>query len=90
MTKQDVEASNNVMASTLSLFYKEAKALFNFGATRFFISCVFTCHFEKSLKPLKYALLIATLLSDCVWGIKFLVDLLTLEMYHFDFILGMN
>ena len=90
MTKQDVDASNDVVSGTLSLFSKEAKVLFDSGATHSFVSSAFASHAGKMVEPLDYQLSIATPLGNCVLigcaykscvvsfdGRDFLIDLFT-------------
>lgn len=101
MTKQDAEASNDVMIGTLSLFSKDAKVLFDSGATYSFVSIAFACHANKNTKPLGCYLSVATPMGDnmilnqvyksCFLSFgdrKFSADLLLILMHDFDIILG--
>lgn len=60
MTKQDVEASNDVVIGTISLFSRDAKVLFDFGATHSFVSITFACHANRNIEPLGCYLSVAT------------------------------
>lgn len=60
MTKQDAEASNDVMIGTLSLFSKDAKVLFDSGATHSFMSIAFACRANRNTEPLGCYLSVAT------------------------------
>ncbi|KAK9194951.1 hypothetical protein WN943_003066 [Citrus x changshan-huyou] len=52
MTKQDAEASNDVVIGTLSLFSRDAKVLFDSGATHSFMSIAFACRANRNTEPL--------------------------------------
>ncbi|TXG69298.1 hypothetical protein EZV62_004233 [Acer yangbiense] len=103
ITQQDVDASNNVASGILSLFSRDAKVLFDPGATHSFISSKFALFSDKPAELLDYSLSVATPLGDSVAvkivykacvisfdGREFYVDLLPLDMHDFDVILGMD
>lgn len=103
MTKQDVEASNDVMTSTLSIFSRDAKVLFDSSVTHLFISIAFAYHANRSTESLECYLFVAPPIGDnmimnqvyksCFISFgdrEFLVDLLPIVMYAFDVILGMD
>ena len=103
LTKQDAQASNEVATGTLILFNKEAKVLFDPGATHSFVSLAFGCFSDKPPESLKYVMSVATPMGDSViiqqvykacqismGEREFVVDLLPLEMCDFDVILGMD
>ena len=103
MTKQDADASNDVVTGTISMFSRDVRVLFDSGATHSFISMTFACYASKNTEPLGYYLSIATPMGDsmmmnqvyksCLISLgnrDFLVDLLPIEMHDFDVILGMN
>ena len=103
LTKQDAQASNELATGTLTLFNKEAKVLFDPGATHSFVSHAFGCFSDKPPNFLKYVISVATPMGDSVMiqhvykackismgEREFVVDLLPLEMCDFDVILGMD
>ncbi|KAH9763231.1 Endonuclease [Citrus sinensis] len=101
--EKDAEVSNDVVLGTLSLFSREAKVLFDPGATHSFVSCVFAHYADVPITPLDVHVTISTPMGDCqlidhvykscvirLCDREFLVDLLPLEMHDFDLILGMD
>ncbi|XP_024047903.1 uncharacterized protein LOC112101454 [Citrus clementina] len=103
LTEKDAEVSNDVVSGTLSLFSREAKVLFDPGATHSFVSCVFARYANVPITPLDVHVTISTPMGDCQFidhvykscvirlcDKEFLVDLLPLEMHDFDLILGMD
>ena len=77
--------------------------LFYFEANRSFISTSFALHVDQELSPLKYKLVVTTPLGEQILrssifkGCEILIDgvalkanLISLEMYDFDVILGMD
>ncbi|XP_024043006.1 uncharacterized protein LOC112099768 [Citrus clementina] len=103
LTEKDDEVSNDVVSSTLSLFSREAKVLFDPGAIYSFVSCVFTHCADVPITPLNIHVSISTPMGDCqlvdyiyescvirLCDRQFLMDVLPLEMHDYDLILGMN
>lgn len=103
MTEHNAEASNDVVASTIYMFSRDARILFVYGTTHCFISMTFACYASEKIEPLRYYLSIATHMADsmmmnrmyksCLISLgdrDFLVDLLLIKMHDFDIILEMN
>lgn len=95
--------SNDVVSGTLSLFSKEVKVLFNPGATHSFITCFFRslcwCPYQASKSSfvnyysywwLHVSRLCLHVLCDSLCEKEFLMDLIPVEMYDFDLILGID
>ena len=103
LTPQDVQASDTVVTSILPLFSNIAKTLFDFGSTHFFISFRYAKLYDKKLGLMDYDLSVATpmgdslvcnsMLKSCVIQIedrKMLANLILMDMYDYDVILGMD
>ncbi|KAL9429789.1 hypothetical protein AB3S75_031587 [Citrus x aurantiifolia] len=103
MTKQDAEASNDVVTSTLSQFSRDAKVLFDSGAAHSFMSIAFACRANKNTEPLGCHLFVATPMGDnmilnqvyksCLLSFgdrKFSADLLLILMHDFEHHSGMD
>ena len=102
-TPQDVQASDTVVIGILHLFSNFAKTLFDSGSTHFFISSRYAKLCDKKLGLMDYDLFVATpmgdslvcnsILKSCVIQIKdreMLADLILMDMYDYDVILGMD
>ncbi|KAH9658001.1 hypothetical protein KPL70_023315 [Citrus sinensis] len=81
LTEKDAEVSNDVVSGTLSLFSREAKVLFDPGATHSFVSCVFARYANVPITPLDVHVTISTPMGDCQF-----ID----HMHDFDLILGVD
>ena len=103
LTTQDAQAMNTVVAGILPLFSTHAKVLFDPGSTHSFVSCAFAKNHDKSPELLDFELSVSTPIGDtlmtniglksciiCIEGIELLADLVLLDMYDFDVILGMD
>ncbi|KAH9671101.1 hypothetical protein KPL70_017221 [Citrus sinensis] len=64
LTDKDVEVSNDVVSGTLSLFSREAKVLFDHGATHSFVSCVFARYADVPITSLDDYVSISTPMGD--------------------------
>ena len=103
LTPQDIQASDIVVTGILPLFLNFAKTLFNSGSTHSFISSRYAKLCDKKLGLMDYDLSVATLIGDslvcnsmlksCVIQIEdreMLADLILIDMYNHDIILGME
>ena len=103
LTPQDAQASNVVVASTLSMCSVEARVLFHPGASYSFVSPIFTSRIVWQPSRLLIPLSVSTPLSDeletdvffsscpvIVEGRELLADLVLLDVIDFDVILGMD
>ena len=102
-TPQDVQASDTVVTAILPLFSNFAKILFDSGSTHSFISSRYAklCDKKPGLmdydlsvaKPIGDSLVCNSMLKSCVIQIKdreMLADLILMDMYDYDVILGMD
>ena len=102
-TPHDVQALDTVVTSILPLFSKFAKTLFDSGSTHTFISSRYARLCDKKLGLMDYDLSVATpmgdslvcnsMLKSCVIQIEdkeMLVDLILMDMYDYDIILGID
>lgn len=48
----------NAVSGTLTLFYRDTMALFDYDTTHSFISCAFAYHTNKPINPLEYHLFV--------------------------------
>ena len=103
MTQQKAADVPNVVTGTLSVFDKSAHLLMDPGATHSFISFMFIVGVEKELKslieelfintPVGNSFIVNSVYRDCmvhIDGETLEVDLILLNIYEFDVILGMN
>ena len=103
MTPQDAQASNVVVAGTLSVCSLDARVLFDPGASHSFVSPVFALRMEWHPSKMLFPLSVTTPLSDeletdvffpscpvLVEGRELLADLVLLDVLEFDVILGMD
>ncbi|KAK6776052.1 hypothetical protein RDI58_027053 [Solanum bulbocastanum] len=101
--RQDVEASNAVVTSILSVCSLDAIVLVDPGSTHFYVSLYFAIRFDRLPKLLKDPFLVATPIGESllvkrvyhscqrsVQGKGTLVDLFVLVMVDFDLIMGMD
>ena len=91
------------MTGIIFVFGEPARVLFDFGASRSFISTSFALHANRELTPLKHKLIVTTPLEErivrtsvfkgcevVIEGIVLKPNLIPLEMIDFDVILGMD
>ena len=103
LTPQDVQASDTVVTGILPLFSNFAKTLFDSGSTHSFISSRYAMLCDKKPGLMDYDLFVATpmgeflvcnsMLKSCVIQIEdreMLADLILMDMYEYDVILGMD
>ena len=103
MTANEAQANPNSVTGIISVFGEPARVLFDFGASRSFISTSFALHANRELTPLKNKLIVTTPLGESivrtsvfrgceviVEGIVLKANLILLEMTDFDVILGMD
>ena len=103
MTADDAQANPDSVTGIISIFGEPARVLFDFGASRSFISISFALHANRELTPFKGKLIVTTplgerivrtfVLKGCevvVEGIVLKANLIPLEMLDFDVILGMD
>lgn len=60
VTKKDVDASNTMVTDTFCLFSYDARVLTNLESTHSLISDSFSKHFDVTLEPIEYELVIST------------------------------
>ena len=103
LTPQDAQASNAVVADTLSICSCEARILFDPGASHSFVSPIFASRMAWQASRMLFPLFVVTPLSDeletdiffpscpvLVEGRELLTDLILLDIIDFDVILGMD
>ena len=103
LAPQDVQASDIVVTGILPLFSNFAKILFDSGSTHSFISSRYAKLCDKKPGLMDYDLSVATPMGDslvcnsmlkyCVIQIEdreMLADLILMDMYDYDVILGMD
>ena len=103
LTPPDVQASVTVVTGILPLFSNFAKTLFDSGSTHSFISSRYAMLCDKKPGLMDYDLFVATpmgdflvcnsMLKSCVIQIEdreMLADLILMDMYDYDVILGMD
>ena len=103
LTPQDIQASDTVVTGILPLFSNFAKTLFNSRSTHYFISSQYAMLCDKKSGLMDYDLFVATpmgdslvcnpMLKSCVIQIEdreMLEDLILMDMYDYDVILGMD
>ncbi|KAJ1440421.1 Retrotransposon gag domain [Sesbania bispinosa] len=103
MTRHDAQASNAVVIGIFSICSRDARVLFDPGATHSFVSLSFSTQLGKSSSSLDETLVVTTpvgeiLLVDCVYhscvesigGKELLANLIALDMVDFDVIIGMD
>ena len=103
MTTDEAQANLDSVTGIISVFGEPARVLFNFRASRSFISTSFALHANQELTPLKSKLIVTTPLGERILktsmfkGCEVVVEcmvlkanLILLEMSDFDVILGMD
>ena len=103
LTPQDAQASNAVVAGTISVYCCNARVLFDPGATHSFITSVFASKVACQPSRMLYSLSVETPLSEelesnvffpscpvLVEGRELPADLVLLDVIGFDVILGMD
>ena len=103
LTPQDIQASDTVVTGILPLFLNFAKTLFNSGSTHSFISSRYAKLCDKKPGLMDYDLSMATLMGDSlvynsmlksrviqIEDREMLADLILMDMYDYDVILGMD
>ena len=103
MTTDEVQANSDSITGIISIFGEPARVLFDFGASRSYISTSFVLHANKELTPLKNKLIVMTPLGERIpktsvfKGCEVVIEcmmlkanLIPLEMTDFDVILGMD
>ena len=97
------QANLNIVIGTILFFGTPTRVLFDSGSSRSFFSTVFALYADRELAPLKNKLVVTTPLGEQILrtsvfkGCEILVEdvvlktnLIPLEMYDFDMILGMD
>ena len=103
LTPQDVQASDTVVTGILPLFSNFAKTLFDSRSTHYFIFSQYAMLCDKKPGLMDYDLFVTThmgdslvcnlMLKSCVIQIEdreMLADLILMDMYDYDVILGME
>ena len=103
MTASEAQANPDTISSIMTIFGTPARVLFYSGSSKSFVSISFTLHADRELSPLKYMLVVMTLLKEQIIctsvfkGCEVLIErvvlkknLISLEMWNFDIILGMD
>ncbi|KAJ4701059.1 Retrotransposon protein, putative, Ty3-gypsy subclass [Melia azedarach] len=103
LTEQEAQATPEVVTGMLTIFGREAHILIDPGSMHSFISRTFATHADRELRPLDYSLVVATPLGDSllaesvyrdciirVGSCDMRVDLIPLNIFDFDAILGMD
>jgi len=103
LTRQNAQASNVVVTSTLFVCSQDAHVLFDTGVTHSFVSSCFALRLAKSSSFLDETLVVTTPVGDnllaksvycsrdvSIKGKVLPTDLVVLDMIGFDVILGMN
>ena len=103
MTRQEAQATSDVVTGTLSIFGDDARVLIDPGATHSFISREYVARVEMTPVPLGCGLEIATPTGESLWPSQMLkgslfsiegqvmeVDLILIDLKGLDVILGMD
>ena len=103
MTTREAQANSNTMTSTMIIFGTPTRVLFYLRLSRSFVSTSFALHIDRELSLLKHKLVVTTLLGGqilrnsifkiceiLIEGVALKVNLILLEIYDFDVILGMD
>ena len=101
MTNEEAEEKPNVITGIMSIFHNDARILIDSGSDKSFISSAFACLADRALSPLKYPLVVQTPLQEeilksvefkeCKVGeVELEANLIPLELWDFDVILGMD
>ena len=103
ITANEAQANPDSVTGINSVFGKPTRVLFDYEASRSFISTSFVLHANRELTPLKSKLIVTTPLGErilrtsvfkgcevIVEGMVLKANLILLEMLDFDVILGMD
>ena len=103
MTRQETQATPDVVTGTLSIFGDDARVLIDLGATHSFISREYVAQVEMTPVPLGCGLEIATPTGESLWPSHMLkgslfsiegqvmeADLILIDLKGLDVILGMD
>ena len=103
MTAGETQANPYIVTCIMCVFGTLARVLFDFWSSRSFVSYSFALHVDQEFAPLRNKLVVMrplreqilhnTILKGCeilVDGVVFKANLIPLEMYDFDVILGMD
>ena len=103
LNPRDVQASNAVVTSTLTICSRQVVVFFDSGATHSFVSPSFALCLDMRFNVLNSLLIVLTPLGEvylinrflsrcevCIEDEILLVDLVELEILKFDVILGMD
>ena len=103
MTADEAQANPDLVTGIISIFGEPARVLFDFGASRSFISTSFALHANRELTPLKSKLIVMTPIGErivrtsvfrgcevVIKGFVLKANLIPLEMVDFNVILGMD
>ena len=103
MTTDEAQANPDSVTGIITVVGEPARVLFDFGASRSFISLSFALHANQKLTPFKNGLVVTTPMGErilhttvfkgcevLVEGVVLKANLILLEMEDFDVILGMD
>ena len=103
MTRQEAQATPDVVTGTLSIFGDDARVLIDLGATHSFISREYVARVRMTPVPLGCGLEIATPIRESLWPSHMLkgslfsiegqvmeADLILIDLKGLDVILGMD
>ena len=103
MTISESQANSNTISGTMITFGTPVRVLFDSWSSRSFVSSSFALHFDRELSPLKHKLMVTTLLGQqilhnsifkcceiLIEGVVLKANLIPLEMWDFNVILGMD
>ena len=103
MTVDEAQVNPDIVTSTMFVFGTPTRILFDSRSNQSFVSSAFALHVDRELTPLKNKLIFTTPLGEQILytsifrGCEILVEdvvlkenLISLKMYDFDVILGMD
>ena len=103
MTVNKAQGNLDAISGIMTVFGSPARVFFYFGSSKSFVRTLFSLHADRELSPLKHKLVVMTSLEEQIIytsmfrGFKILVEgvvlkanLIPLEMWDFDVILGMD
>ena len=103
MTASEAQANPNTISSIMTVFGSPTRVPFDSRSSKSFVSTSFTLHVDRELSPLKHKLIIIIPLGEqiicnsmlksfeiLVEGVVLKANLISLEMWDFDIILGMD
>ena len=98
----EAQANSDTVSSTMIIFGTPAQVLFYSRSSRSFVSSSFALHADRELLPLKHKVVVMTFLGEQIFhnsvfkgceilieGVVLKANLIPLEMWDFDIILGM-